>query len=479
MMVRLALRAVVSRPVRSAVLAWGFGFGIAVMAALLGVGEVVLEQARSPALAGGGDVIVAGVSGRLRSARYVTMTILGSSPLSEKVRAVSPGLDRTVYLVRGGRATPIRVRGGVPSLDQALGDPETSQVSAWTDAPGDLAWSSPDPAEILRAMDRFHPIPDVPARAGSWAEWLYFNGATEGARFYLTFLVGARAAPGRRSAFVRLQLDADGRSAAYAARGELDEEAVLAAAPDLQIGGSRVRLEGLRYRISLDLEEEGARRAGQVGARTGGSRRRLTGEIVLEGESGRAIPPLEVRGARGWLTGYTVPVLSGRLSGELEVGKRLLRLDGGRGYHDHNWGFWEGVTWQWGQVANDDVSLVFGRVRPPADAADPDRALALLAVLGPRGPIAFSTHLTILEIEDPKARRPGRISIVARGPALDLRLELEVLEAIRTRVGGSPGSPGSALEFLQMRGRYRVRGEAGGRKLDFTATGSSETFHTG
>ena len=25
-------------------------------------------------------------------------------------------------------------------------------------------------------MDRFHPIPDVPARAASWAEWLYFNG---------------------------------------------------------------------------------------------------------------------------------------------------------------------------------------------------------------------------------------------------------------------------------------------------------------
>ena len=47
-----------------AVLACGFGFGIAVMAALLGVGEVILEQAHSPALEGGGDVVIAAGSAR-------------------------------------------------------------------------------------------------------------------------------------------------------------------------------------------------------------------------------------------------------------------------------------------------------------------------------------------------------------------------------------------------------------------------------
>ena len=43
-------------PVRSAVLAGGFGLGVAVMAALLGVAEVVLEQSQSPALVGGGTL---------------------------------------------------------------------------------------------------------------------------------------------------------------------------------------------------------------------------------------------------------------------------------------------------------------------------------------------------------------------------------------------------------------------------------------
>ena len=60
-------------------------------------------------------------------------------------------------------------------------------------------------------MDRFHPVPDVPARAASWAEWLYFNGRSNDARFYLTFLSGPRSSPGRRVVGVRLQLERGGR----------------------------------------------------------------------------------------------------------------------------------------------------------------------------------------------------------------------------------------------------------------------------
>ncbi len=48
MIVTLALRSLLSRPVRSAVLAGGFGLGVSVMAALLGIGGVILEQARAP-----------------------------------------------------------------------------------------------------------------------------------------------------------------------------------------------------------------------------------------------------------------------------------------------------------------------------------------------------------------------------------------------------------------------------------------------
>jgi len=40
-----------------------------------------------------------------------------------------------------------------------------------------------------------------------------------------------------------------------------------------------------------------------------------------------------------------------------------------------------------------------------------------------------------------------------------------------TRVPGSP-----PLNFLQLGGTYRVKGNVGGRTIDFSARGSAETF---
>ena len=55
------------------------------------------------------------------------------------------------------------------------------------------------PDKVLRHIDRFHPVPDAPEWAASWAEWLYFNGrATECA--LLPDLHGRTATARRRGA---------------------------------------------------------------------------------------------------------------------------------------------------------------------------------------------------------------------------------------------------------------------------------------
>jgi hypothetical protein len=90
MIIRLAVRSLVTRPMRSAVLSIGFGLSIAVMAELLGVGEVILEQAHSPALAGGGDVVLSGGIGPLEGARYVLTSVLGSPAFASRGFAVAP-----------------------------------------------------------------------------------------------------------------------------------------------------------------------------------------------------------------------------------------------------------------------------------------------------------------------------------------------------------------------------------------------------
>ncbi|MCC7244000.1 MAG: hypothetical protein IT180_18915 [Acidobacteria bacterium] len=467
---RLALRSLLMHPLRTAVLAGGFGLGVAVMANLLGVAEVVLEQSQSPALAGGGDLVVTGVAGGLASARYVLWGALGAPAFADRVAVASPTRRASVYLVQSGVTTHLRARAGIPSLERALEDPETAGHPAWRDAPGDEAWVSPDAADVLRSLDRFHPIPDVPDRASSWTEWLYFNGQAGSTRFYLTFLVGPLGVNGRRAAGVRLQLDRSGQVSTFGETAEVDPAVVLATSPELTIGNSRVRLDGERYLVSFDLPGDGGGSAG----RRGSSGARAVGEIGLAARRGSTLPPFTITGARGWVSGYVVPVMSGRLDGTIRVAGDVLPLAGGTGYHDHNWGFWEGVSWQWGQVQHEGLSILYGRVFPPADAADASRIPGFLMVLGPEGPLGQATRVSIEEAIDPARSRPSRITVRGNSPSLDLRLDVDVESAIRTPMRDGPLAEG--LDFLQMRGRYRVSGTAGERKIDFVAPGSAETF---
>ena len=445
------------------------------MASLLGIGEVILEQARSPALQGGGHLVITGMDGRLSNARFFLSSVLGAPALSGRVTAASPTTLGTVYLIRNDRTVPIDVRGGIPSLEQALGDPETSSIEGWTDAPTDRTWTSPDPGDILRSMDQFHAIPDVPERADSWAEWLYFNGQAGSTRFYLTFLAGPRTESGDRVAGVRLQLDRDGRMTSYSETDEVDEATLLAGAPDLVIGRSRVELDGHRYRLTLDLPLASTSAPER---RTTRNQRpdvpRVTGEIVIDPVPGRSLPPLTIEGAGGWMSGYVVPVLSGALSGTIDVGGEVVDLAGGRAYHDHNWGFWEDVSWRWGQVQHGDLSFVYGRVYPPADAADPDRIPGFLGVIGPDGPLGYSTRVSIEEQEAPELGRPQRILVHGRSWQLDLTMEIDIEDAVVTRM--DRGGFGGERDFLQLRATYHVTGTVGDEEIDFTAPGSAETF---
>jgi hypothetical protein len=468
---RLALRSLTAHPIRSAVLAVGFGAGVAVMAILLGVAQIVLQQAQSPDLVGGGDVVIR--VGRQIPAALLLSGTLQADTLRSRIVIAAPTQTADLYLVSGGKRLRVAARGGVPSLERALGDRETGTVQAWQDTDADREWTRTSPAAALREIDRFHPIADAPAWADSWAEWLYFNGRGADARFYLTFLVGPRTPDGRRAAGVRLQLQRGERTENYSASALLSDGEV-ETAPDLTIGASSVRLEGQRYRIHLDL-------AGPAGARA-------SGELSLEGAPGRMVPPIEMLGARGWRTGYVVPVMSGTLSGSLTVtaggspGRRspgrargaveTLSLDG-TGYHDHNWGFWKGVSWQWGQAQHEGLSVVYGRVFPPADAADRERLPGFVGVLGPDGPLGFATDVRIEETNGPDGR-PDAITVRALGSALDVTLRFDVASAVTTRM--SQGALANDVNFLQLQGRYTVSGWAAGRTLNFSAPGAAETF---
>jgi hypothetical protein len=232
---------------------------------------------------GGGDVHI-----RLSTsvpARLVLAGTLQADALRPRIRAAAASHTTNLFLLHDGRVTRVAARGGIPSVERALGDPETAGIDAWRDSPEDAAWTRETPDRVLRKIDQFHGVPDVPEWAESWAEWLYFNGRSTDARFYLTFMVGPRTASGNRSAGVRLQIERNGRMESYSANEEVTD-AEIADAPDLTIGRSSVRLDGMVYRIHVEVADAAGRRA--------------VGDLSLEASAGRLVPPIEIAGARGW-----------------------------------------------------------------------------------------------------------------------------------------------------------------------------------
>ena len=223
----------------------------------------------------------------------------------------------------------------------------------------------------------------------------------------------------------------------------------MAAAPDLDIAGNHVRLEDSRYRIELSLP----------GA---------SGTLVLDAAPGQSLPPATITGARGWVTGYTAPVLSGTVGGNLTIGREQIAVHDAPGYHDHNWGFWKGVRWQWGQVAHEDLSFVYGRIFPPPDVADPDRVPGFLGVLGAKGPVGFSTAVSLEETGNARGL-PQRVSVHARGQTIDLTLVFTVDRTVRTAMSMTAATAGTPVDFLQL-GERVSRDRPGWRPiLTFTA----------
>ena len=118
----------------------------------------------------------------------------------------------------------------------------------------------------------------------------------------------------------------------------------------------------------------------------------------------------------------------------------------------------------------------------PADAADAERIPGFLAAIGPDGPVEYATNVSIVETNDPATGHPRSITVTGRSSSLDVAMELTVEDAIVTKTGGDlfgPSTPLGAsgeMDFLQLRARYRVRGRAGDRSIDFIASGAAETF---
>ena len=160
-----------------------------------------------------------------------------------------------------------------------------------------------------------------------------------------------------------------------------------------------------------------------------------------------------------------------------------------QGYHDHNWGVWRGVTWEWGAARAGQYALLYGRVQPPDSLGTSAPlfvylvdSLGFRALFRPRA-IAY---------EDGRSVRVGgrTIRVPSRGRMIDARgadtlvVELDVEDATATDTRAAYAERGEAAAarhlarpyFVQLKGRMRISGRVGGERVDATGAGFFETY---
>ncbi len=488
-------RMLLGRPVRTALLLVGFGIGVGVMITLLAVGRAVLDQAQRSVLAGSGDVVLlpAGIDpqmletggpgslgARIEHARFFVRQVAGGPRFRGRVMAASPLLDNAVvYARRAGSRAPgwaALATGVLPDADARVRGGDERLPATWRDTAADRAYAQPAGAAVLREIDSLHPTPADSAARDSWAEWQYLKASSpDGRRFvYVSFLFGA---DGRGVASVQVARG-DGRVVRYAGPGRATADGAA-----LRIGSSHFALasgDTARYAVHLDFVDPLTRVP-------------VRGDIALRPTPGWYLSPTEVRGDSGFVSGYVVPVVDGRVTGTVRVGGETFALEGWNGYHDHNWGTWAGVHWDWGQVADARIGgLVYGGVYAGAlraaagTRAAPGLATHVVALYGAARDGVSGGFLAAFRPESIRyegwhrradgVRVPRRVLLGARTLADSLRAELAVSDVAATPLHLTATRGSTPLMFLQMHGEWTVTARAGGRDLHWRAPGAAETF---
>jgi hypothetical protein len=493
----LALRNLTLKPWRTLFLLFGFSMGVAVMIVLLSIGEALLDQAKDERLVGGGTITVlpegvdvevlktGGLGGLFFSidhARFIYHQLLAAPRSRDVMSAVSPQIEgKLVYLrTADGRELTVRASGDIPSLTAAVGAAPQVTAGVWQDDSLDRRWRAPTAAELRHDIDRFHMPPAEVAGDPSWGEWHYFNVISPDRRrwAFVSFIVAGAVGDtsGRWGGQVLVTLHEQGKpERRFTSTVPSSAVRFSTTDADLRIGESRVDvLPDGRYRVHALVREE----------RTGAP---LALDLVVSPAAGAYFPGAAL--TSGLVSGYVVPALRADASGSLCVSGACSRYEAAQAYHDHNWGVWRGVTWEWGAARAGQYTLLYGRVQPPDSVASVQPlfvylvdSAGFLAVFRPRT-IRYDDARTTL-VNGKTIRTPASAEMVDVRGDDTLRLTLRVEDASATDTRASLVERGDALAarrlsrpyFVQMKGTATIAGRIRGTPLAGTGAGFFETY---
>jgi hypothetical protein len=191
----------------------------------------------------------------------------------------------------------------------------------------------------------------------------------------------------------------------------------------------------------------------------------------------RYFPAVELRNDQ-IVSGYVVPALSARASGKICVRGACRTVSAVPAYHDHNWGIWRDVRWEWGTGQGDRFNLLYGGVYGTEEDQGGSQAsffMTLVDSLGVRQVLRFSNIRYEGSRPVPGARRaaaPTSFSLDGVHGADTVHLSVRVTDALATRMKASD----FRRVFLQMRGAFILRGRLGGDTVADSGLGFFETY---
>ena len=493
----LARRNLTIAPWRTLFLLFGFSIGVAVMIVLLSIGEALLDQAKDEKLVGGGTVTVlpegvdvevmktGGLGGLFFSidhARFIHRQLLAAPGLRDVVSATAPQIEGKLLYLRtaDGRERPVRASADLPSLTAAVGAaPEVTQ-GRWADDDGDRRWFAPTDAQLRHDIDHFHRPPAEARGDPSWAEWHYFNVISADRRqwVFVSFILAGAVGDSTRpwGGQVLVTMHEQGRpERRFTSTVPSSGVRFSTSDADLVLGDSRVI-----------VQPDGAYAVHAV-AREDATGAPLRLDLVVHPASGAYFPGAAV--TSGIVSGYVVPALRADASGEACVAGACTRYEGVQGYHDHNWGVWRGVTWEWGAARAGRYTFLYGRVEPPDSVASVQPLF--LYLVDSTGFLSLFRPRTI-SYDDARTTRVGgrAIHTPARAEMIDVRggdtvrivLAIEDASASDTRARAAERGDGldartlSRPYFVQMKGTATISGRIRGTPLAGTGAGFFETY---
>ena len=337
------------------------------------------------------------------------------------------------------------------------------------DDPGDRRWIAPTLRELRHDIDHFHLPPDSIADRDTWAEWHYFNVVSpDGKRWaFISFIVAGDVTRDKWGGSVTITLrDEEQGSRKFETRVSRNDVSFSTSSADLALGKSSVTvMPNGDYRVT---------------ARAAGSEGPVAIDLVVH-PAPRAYFPGASLGTDGFVSGYAVPALRADASGSICVASTCERYANAQSYHDHNWGVWRGVTWDWGASRAGPFTILYGRVIAPDAKREQPLFVYVVDSLGFRAVMRPST----ISYEDGRTaavngrdlRVPSRAVFADVRGSDTLRVELNIEDAIATDMRQSAAQPSfGGPYFIQMKGTATISGRLNGERVAGKGTGFFETY---